>query len=632
MVHLEPDTCVRRTEAAFAKRRAGGGKCSRPAEPERTERIHDMTLNEGPSWLSRIQAPLVIGVTGHRDLRPEDITHLESKVRHVLSDLHDLYQHTPFILLSSLAEGADRLVARVVLSERNARLIVPLPLPPALYESDFETEASKAEFRDLLSSQEVYSFEVKICTTLAEVRHPGPQRDRQYEEVGKYIARQSQILIALWDGFDNHLTGGTAAVVKFQTEGITEAAECTIDAPAVFPTYQIVTPRLKSPNLPEHAFTLKIHYPKVFYREEKASEYFHNLFHFLDDFNQDIAQASDSLLASADINKQFVIPDLDQAHLRESELLTLDRYGVSDALAIHYQKKMMRAHALLHWIVFAAFFMLVLFAHLPEPEHPTPALIIAMLLFVSAYMIHRYGSKKRFDNKHQDYRAIAEGLRVRLFWHLAGIADSVADNYLFKQRSELDWIRDGLRGWGIGPGQQGRREASSEMTGLTVPECLKLVLARWVNDQRRYFRRAINKNSVSLERKELLVQIVIWTLVGGATVLIAVLVARWLYSGEFSCRECKWLEWPIIALDLLLAAGALLHHYINQMGYAEHLKQYRRMAGFFRRASKATSARLKAKDFAGARECLRLLGREALAENGDWVLLHRERPLELPHP
>jgi hypothetical protein len=601
-------------------------------DTERTERIHDMTLNDAPSWLWRIQAPLVIGVTGHRDLRPEDITHLERKVRHVLSDLHDLYQHTPFILLSSLAEGADRLVARVALSEGKARLVVPLPLPPALYESDFETEASKAEFRDLLSSDGVYSFEMKICTTLADVTHPGSQRDRQYEEAGKYIARQSQILIALWDGVDNRLVGGTAAIVKFQTEGISETANRSIEAPEVFPTYQIVTPRLQNPNPAGHAFTLKIHYPKGFSREDEASKYFHNLCTFLDEFNQDIAQANDSLLKNASQNKQSLIPEPDQFQLLASELLTLDRYGMSDALAIQYQRKMMRAHALLHWIIFSAFLMLVLFAHLPQPEHPTPALALAMLLFATAYLIHRYGSKKRFDSKHQDYRAIAEGLRVRLFWQLAGITDSVADNYLFKQRSELDWIRNGLRGWGIGPGQQGRGQPSPEMAQLSVPECLKLVLVRWVNDQRRYFRRALRKDSVSLERKELLVKIAISSLIGGAAILIAVLVARWLLYGEWSCPECKWIEWPIITLDMLLAAGALLHHYIDRMGYSEHLKQYRRMEGFFRRASKAISARLKAKDIGGARECLHLLGREALAENGDWVLLHRERPLELPHP
>jgi hypothetical protein len=33
-------------------------------------------------------------------------------------------------------------------------------------------------------------------------------------------------------------------------------------------------------------------------------------------------------------------------------------------------------------------------------------------------------------------------------------------------------------------------------------------------------------------------------------------------------------------------------------------------------------------------ECQKLLealGKEALAENADWVLIHRDRPLEVPH-
>jgi hypothetical protein len=35
-------------------------------------------------------------------------------------------------------------------------------------------------------------------------------------------------------------------------------------------------------------------------------------------------------------------------------------------------------------------------------------------------------------------------------------------------------------------------------------------------------------------------------------------------------------------------------------------------------------------DLSEAQTLLRELGREALAENGDWVLLHRQRPLEMP--
>ena len=80
--------------------------------------------------------PLVIGVTGHRDLRVQDIPELEAAVRNVLAELHAMCPKTPLVLLSPLAEGADRLVARVALAD-GATLVAPLPLARAEYEKDF---------------------------------------------------------------------------------------------------------------------------------------------------------------------------------------------------------------------------------------------------------------------------------------------------------------------------------------------------------------------------------------------------------------------------------------------------------------------------------------------------------------
>ena len=88
----------------------------------------------------------------------------------------------------------------------------------------------------------------------------------------------------------------------------------------------------------------------------------------------------------------------------------------------------------------------------------------------------------------------------------------------------------------------------------------------------------------------------------------------------------------MIAIDVLLAAGGLLHHFGERMAYSEHGKQYRMMDEIFRNAKAIIQDRLAANDVAAARACLRKVGQEALAENGDWVLLHRDRPLELPHP
>ena len=101
--------------------------------------------------------PLVIGVTGHRDLRDQDVPELERQVAAVIAGLRRDYLDdeptTPIIVLSALAEGADRLVARVALAN-GARLIAPLPMPPDEYRRDFEPglkPGNMAEFDQLLA-------------------------------------------------------------------------------------------------------------------------------------------------------------------------------------------------------------------------------------------------------------------------------------------------------------------------------------------------------------------------------------------------------------------------------------------------------------------------------------------------
>jgi len=82
--------------------------------------------------------PLVIGVTGHRDLAPQDIPRIRESLAALFVGLRRQYPHTPLRLLSPLAEGADRLVAKVAL-EHGAELVVPLPMDEAEYRKDFRT-------------------------------------------------------------------------------------------------------------------------------------------------------------------------------------------------------------------------------------------------------------------------------------------------------------------------------------------------------------------------------------------------------------------------------------------------------------------------------------------------------------
>ena len=59
--------------------------------------------------------PFIVAVTGHRDLVPEEIPIIRSRVRDCLFSLRYEYPSRIIVVMSSLADGADRLVAEEAL-------------------------------------------------------------------------------------------------------------------------------------------------------------------------------------------------------------------------------------------------------------------------------------------------------------------------------------------------------------------------------------------------------------------------------------------------------------------------------------------------------------------------------------
>src|SRR5271170_895773 len=87
---------------------------------------------------------IAVGVSGHRFLAEPDrlIAGIDRAIDRVETVLG-----RPLTVLSSLAEGADRLVAGRILGRPAARLTAVLPLPAKDYLDDFESSGSKQEFR-----------------------------------------------------------------------------------------------------------------------------------------------------------------------------------------------------------------------------------------------------------------------------------------------------------------------------------------------------------------------------------------------------------------------------------------------------------------------------------------------------
>lgn len=144
---------------------------------------------------------VAIGVSGHRVLAGQE--KLEVALDAVASRITAAFPGERWTIISALAEGADRLVARRLHDQPGTRLVVVLPLAADDYETDFTTPASRREYRSLLDFAD-------------EVIEVGPQASRNaaYEAAGREVLDRSDLLVTIWDGQDAQGQGGTGAIVR----------------------------------------------------------------------------------------------------------------------------------------------------------------------------------------------------------------------------------------------------------------------------------------------------------------------------------------------------------------------------------------------------------------------------------
>ena len=141
-----------------------------------------------------------IGVTGHRFLTAMD--KISAGIEKALRWIEQEYPGESLTVVSSLAEGADRLVAHHILKRTGAQLIAPLPLARTKYMDDFASTESKEEFLDLIAAAD-------------EVVEPPEGESRgAYQEAGDYVLNHCDVLLTVWDGKSVQGHGGTAHIVE----------------------------------------------------------------------------------------------------------------------------------------------------------------------------------------------------------------------------------------------------------------------------------------------------------------------------------------------------------------------------------------------------------------------------------
>jgi len=109
------------------------------------------------------------------------------------------------IIISPLADGADRIVAIELMNYYNATLVVPLP-----YELDYYIETIKKDKQD-----EFYLLLQKASSVVELTSLSEKSKEYAYMKVGEYVVNHCDLLIVIWDGEPSKGVGGTADIVMY---------------------------------------------------------------------------------------------------------------------------------------------------------------------------------------------------------------------------------------------------------------------------------------------------------------------------------------------------------------------------------------------------------------------------------
>jgi len=556
--------------------------------------------------------PIVLAVTGHRDVREADLTALAAAVTAQLRLLSEKHPHSPCVLLSGLAEGADRLAARCAL-EVGWTLGVVLPLPQDSYQQDFTDPDSLEEFNDLLAR----------AAWCRDISVPDMGRPECYDVLGEWLARHSHALLALWDGEPGRGPGGTAEVVRRFLEGASQDQEHLVVADTG-PVIHIHTPRASSSLQTSAALAGTVEYlnPRPGGLAGGLDvERWNAALGRIDQFNRDVEQADQKgLLAGLAQSTALPLPP-DAKELSSEDLPMASRslFLVADKMAIQAQRE---RSLMFKALLFLAAGALVLAQTYSSLFTLAPILLSAIVLSCLGIAWYRVSQTRHVEQRYLDYRALAEASKIQYFWRVAGVSDSVCDHYLRQQSDELEWIRLALRSTTM------RDPVNSERPPR---HWLRWVRDNWLEDQRRYFLGAGNGRAGKAAQNRQLDEV--WSrrsqllAVAGAALML-VTAGFHLLVADLTLSLHDWLLRSLLVVySIVFGAAGLCKVYQQTSAFSEHAKKYERTGRTLQVALGRMDAAFDAGDDAGAVGVIRSFGIEALDENGDWLLLHRERPV-----
>lgn len=524
--------------------------------------------------------PIVVGVTGHRQIREEDKDLLREAVRKKLSDLRSQFPHSPLRMLTSLCEGGDLLCADVA-EELGIPLLAALPRPLSDYERDF-SEAGKINLsRHLKRAEKVF-----VAPPAEAIPPEGTSRNFEFREAGIYVASHCHLLLALWDGAcGTKAACGTAEAVGFALSGN-------------FQPVSGMTLHSEKSAAVIHIFT-----PRGSHTEKKAgtSEILGDLENVLgnlrktDSFNRDLETFP------ADFTPETgEIPESGPSLLRMN-LIRQEAGYLSRREAKRYRRVL---------LLLAVSGALLAFSFLLYDEAGVLRMILPVgVLLIAAWIFRRSALRSECHRKYIEYRVLAECLRVQTFLCYAGSGLNVTELLNWTQQEETAWVMNALLS--LSP-----EDAPGETHDIRV---------LWVDTQRDYHRKAAVRVEKKLRISECIIKA---SLILSISLYLGALIFE-LTGGALTSRPLIFLPDPArfrTVLGLLLgtvsAVTLFISGYYGKLSLPRRLSDHRKMERFYEKMSAHMAA------YGQTDELLRLLAGEELTENGNWCSYQRDNAPE----
>jgi len=540
--------------------------------------------------------PIVVGVTGHRALRTQDLPSLRAAVFAELKKLTKTYINSSVIMLNSIASGADTLCAEVAIT-LGIRLVCPLPLSVEEYRKDF-SEADAERFDALIRMAE----NVFVVPNIQNARQK-LTRDDRYRQAGLYVAAHSHVLLALWDGSPAEPNGcGTAEIVASVLNAEDEIRHGNFKAANDGAVLHILT------QMDGSETDRKTPEVRLFENEPGCLK---DTLSLTDAFNADCQKHADAVRKT-----EPLVPDAVLAEMEDSLRQIHTAFQAADHLSLWFQSQYLRA---MNFFSVAGALLVLFFLLYGEMESNFFLICYGavMIVYAAAFLRMRRGQT---HIKYLRYRMLSESLRAQFYLRAAGVEDNIGNAFTWTQKQESTWIKNAVSVLLIG--ERKKRVLTDDA-----------IKAMWIDGQLTYHQNAFRRTS---SQHRIAGRTATWILTASVAVLVLVLLLEFAFDSSMTMALVKkpfsafltYRNGEMITLRNLMkillgtfsVAAVFAGNYFGKSSPGRRSIDHSRMTRLYTTAKEMYESGQVDHD-----QVFFALGREEIIEIGNWFSYSREK-------